>query len=218
MTLGSANQVRETNSLYSRRDFGKLGLAILPASRMFGQKVNDVQLGICTYSFRSMPRTGADSVDDIIRAMKECGGTVCELFSPQLEPANPTTPGENRTRQANGRPDNLPLDPQARAAAMRARQNGPEAKKYREDVREWRLNTPAEHFRAVRKKFNDAGIDIFAYTLNFRDDFTDGELDKCFEQAKALGAKTIASSTQLTVAKRLAGFAEKHKMTVSLHG
>ncbi len=188
-------------SLYSRRDFGKVALAALPASTLFAQKVDGVQLGICTYSFRSMPRTGADSVDDVIKAMKECGGTVCELFSPQLEPENPMASGANRGPQT-----------------PRPRQDSPEAKKYREDVRNWRLNTPAEHFRAIRKKFDSAGIEIFAYTLNFRNDFTDAELDKCFEQAKALGAKTIASSTQLTVAPRLVSFAEKHKIYVALHG
>ncbi len=204
--------------MYSRRDLGKLAAAALPLSKLLGQKVDGVQLGVCTYSFRSMPRTGADSVDDVIRAMKACGGTVCELFSPQLEPENPTASTPNRAGRANPVPDGPSGDPQARAAAMRARQNSPEAKKYREDVRAWRLNTPADHFRAIRKKFDDAGIDIYAYTLNFREDYTDAELDKCFEQAKALGAKTIASSTQLTVAQRLARFAEKHKVYVALHG
>jgi len=191
----------------------------LPVSKLLGQKVDGVQLGICTYSFRSMPRTGADSVDDVIKSMKECGGTVCELFSPQLEPQSgpgPTAP--NRGGQANAIPDGPSGDPQARAAAMRARQNSPEAKKAREELRSWRLSTPADHFRSIRNKFQDAGIDIYAYTLNFRDDYTDAELDKCFEQAKALGAKTIAPSTQLTVAPRLVSFAEKHKIYVALHG
>lgn len=96
--------------------------------------------------------------------------------------------------------------------------NSPEAKKAREDLRDWRLHTPMDHFEAVRKKFDKAGINIFAYTLNFRDDFTDDELDKCFEQTKALGAKVIASSTQLTMAKRLVPFAEKHRQIVALHG
>ncbi|MFL6450503.1 MAG: sugar phosphate isomerase/epimerase family protein [Bryobacteraceae bacterium] len=205
--------------MYSRRDLAKVAAAALPLTKLLGQKVDDVQLGICTYSFRSMPRTGADSVDDVIRAMKECGGTDCELFSPQLEPESPITAGApNRGGQANAAANGPSGDPQARAAAMRARQNSPEAKKFREELRTWRLNTPAEHFRSIRKKFNDAGIEIYAYTLNFRDDYTDPELDKCFEQAKALGAKTIASSTQLSVAPRLAKFAEKHKIYVALHG
>jgi sugar phosphate isomerase/epimerase len=88
----------------------------------------------------------------------------------------------------------------------------------REEIRKWRLSTPMDHFKAVKKQFNDAGISLFAYTVNFRDDYTDEELDNAFEQAKALGVNIIAASTQLTVAKRLVPFMEKHKMGVAVHG
>jgi sugar phosphate isomerase/epimerase len=88
----------------------------------------------------------------------------------------------------------------------------------REELRKWRLSTPMEHFRTVRKRFDDAGISLFAYTVNFRDDFTDEELEKSFEQANALGVNIIAASTQLSVAKRLVPFAERHKIYVAVHG
>src|SRR5437867_12259984 len=88
----------------------------------------------------------------------------------------------------------------------------------REELRQWRLSTPVDHFKAVRKRFEDAGISLFAYTVNFRNDFTDEELDKAFEQAKGLGVSIIAASTQLSVAKRLVPFAEKHKIDVAVHG
>jgi sugar phosphate isomerase/epimerase len=88
----------------------------------------------------------------------------------------------------------------------------------REEIRKWRLSTPMDHFEAVKKQFNDAGISLFAYTVNFRDDYTDEELDTAFEQARALGVNIIAASTQLTVAKRLVPFMEKHKMNVAVHG
>jgi sugar phosphate isomerase/epimerase len=201
---------------YSRRDFGKLALAGLPLSAAFAKinsVVDGVHLGACTYSFRDLPHApGGDAVDVVIQAMKDCGAGECELFSPQLEPADPMT------ARPPAAPGGAGADPQARAAAMRARRNSPEAKKYREDVRQWRLSTPMDHFKAVRKKFDDAGIDIHAYTLNFRDDFTDDELDKCFQQTKAMGVNVIASSTQLTMAKRLVPFAEKYRIYVALHG
>jgi sugar phosphate isomerase/epimerase len=88
----------------------------------------------------------------------------------------------------------------------------------REQLRQWRLTTPAQHFKDVRKRFDDAGISLFAYTVNFRNDFTDDELDRAFDQANALGVSIIAASTQLSVAKRLVPFAEKHKMYVAMHG
>jgi len=88
----------------------------------------------------------------------------------------------------------------------------------REELRQWRLSTPADHYKAVRKRFDDAGISPFAYTVNFRNDYTDDELDKAFEAANALGVNSIAASTQLSVARRLVSFAERHKMNVAMHG
>ena len=92
------------------------------------------------------------------------------------------------------------------------------AQRTREQLREWRLASSVEHCKEVRKKFDDAGISLFAYTVNFRKDFTDEELNKAFEQAQALGVSIIAASTQLSVAKRLVPFAEKHKIYVAMHG
>jgi sugar phosphate isomerase/epimerase len=101
---------------------------------------------------------------------------------------------------------------------MRARMNSPEAKKAREDLRQWRLATGMDYFKAIGKKFSDAGIQIDAYTMNYRADFTDEEIEKTFEQAKALGTNVIATSTQVPMAKRLLPFAEKHKIMVAFHG
>src|SRR5438552_17430392 len=47
----------------------------------------------------------------------------------------------------------------------------------REELRKWRLSTPTDHYKAVRKRFDDAGISLFAYTVNFRGDYTDEEFD-----------------------------------------
>jgi sugar phosphate isomerase/epimerase len=88
----------------------------------------------------------------------------------------------------------------------------------REDLRKWRSSTAMDHYRAVRKRFDDAGISSFAYTVNFRSDYTDQEIDQAFGAAKALGVNLIASSTQLDVARRLVPFAEKHKISVAMHG
>jgi sugar phosphate isomerase/epimerase len=47
---------------------------------------------------------------------------------------------------------------------------------------------------------------------------TDEEIDRGFEMTKALGAEIITASTNLTVAKRVVPFAEKHQMVVAMHG
>jgi hypothetical protein len=88
----------------------------------------------------------------------------------------------------------------------------------RDALRQWRLSTPMDYFVAMGKKFEDAGVKIHSYTMNYGAGFTDDEIDKTFQQGKALGTNIIASSTQVSMAKRLLAFAEKHKMLLAFHG
>ena len=180
---------------YSRRDFGKVALSAVPLAAAWGAKINStvkgVKLGTITYSFRDFPRTpGVDNADAVIQALTDCGIGEIELFSPNIEPG--------RAGGGRGTP--------AQAATAR------------EELRQWRLSTPARYFQAMRKKFDTAGINIFAYTMNYRGEFTDPEIEKTFEQAQALGVDTIASSTSVSMTKRLLAFADKHKMYLSFHG
>jgi len=193
--------------MLTRREFGKLTLAGLAmAGRPEGHPlhaagasstINGVHLGVQTYSFRDLPRTpgSKDAVDVVIKAMTEAGLTECELFSPQLEPVF-----DSGGRGRRGDPPS------------------PQAVKAREDVRKWRLETPIDHFRDVKKKFDAAGITIHAFCWNMNNSFTDAEIDRGFEIGKALGSKILTTSTTLDVAKRIAPFAERHKMIVAMHG
>jgi len=180
--------------MQTRRDFAKLALASLPLRHLLAAKIDStvkgVRLGTITYSFRDFPRTpGVDNTDAVIQALQDCGIGEIELFSANAEPGPVTSRG-----------------------------NPAEAAKAREALRQWRMATPMQHFQAIHKKYDDAGIRIHAYTMNYRGDFTDAEIDKTFEQAKALGAEVISSSTQVSMAKRLLGFAEKHKIFLAFHG
>jgi sugar phosphate isomerase/epimerase len=87
-----------------------------------------------------------------------------------------------------------------------------------DDLKNWRITTPLSYFKDIRKKFDVAGIQVYAYSLNFKDGFSDEELDRGFEMTKALGTDLITTSTTLTCAKRLAPLAEKHRVRVALHG
>jgi sugar phosphate isomerase/epimerase len=74
------------------------------------------------------------------------------------------------------------------------------------------------HFTGIRKKFDAAGLKIYGFNYSFNPSFTDEEIDRGFEIAKALGAEIITASTTLPVAQKVAPFAEKHKMIVAMHG
>lgn len=85
-------------------------------------------------------------------------------------------------------------------------------------LEKWRAATQLDHFRSARKKLAAAGITTHALTINYRDVLTDDDLNNSFEQAKALGTNVIAASTQVSMAKRLAPLAEKHRIYIAFHG
>jgi sugar phosphate isomerase/epimerase len=202
--------------MYTRRDFGKFVLIGLPLASAAAARIDStiagVRLGVQTYSYRDLPMDGI--VDSVIKAMTNTGLAECELFAQQVEPPNPATnfwAGTDPKVLGSGA-DGGPLQAELRAKAKRT-----EVMKAREDLRKWRLEVPLDHFRDVRKKFEAAGINVYVYNLSFNESFTTDEIDRAFEQAKALGINIISASTTLSVAKRVAPFAEKHKLYVAVH-
>lgn len=87
----------------------------------------------------------------------------------------------------------------------------------RQGMKNWRLTTPMQFFTLTGEKFKAAGIDLYALNYSFRDDFTDEEIKRGFEIAKALGARAITASTNVSTVKRIDPFARQYKMRVGLH-
>lgn len=87
----------------------------------------------------------------------------------------------------------------------------------RPDQRTWRLTTPLSFFALTAEKFKKAGIELYAYNYSFKDDYTDEEIKRGFEIAKALGVKCITASSNVTTAKRIDPFAKQYKMRVGMH-
>jgi len=192
--------------MYSRREFGKIALAGLPLTLALGQgKVGGVRLGVQSYSFRTM------DLDAAIAAMRDIGIGECELFSGHVEPRMGPPPGMGGggQRPAGAPPQGRPQGPTPEMReAMRRRA---------EEVRKWRLSVSMDHFKDVRRKFDAAGVKLQAYNLSFNDNFTDEEIDRGFQMARALGVGIITASATLSSAKRVAPFADKHKIKVAMH-
>jgi sugar phosphate isomerase/epimerase len=187
----------------SRRHFLKIALAGLPvsaalAAKMIDSKIDGVQLGVQSYSFRDLP------LDQAIQAMVTDGLGDCELFSPHIE--------------AGGIEALKPILEPAGGKQLSREEMTAAFKAYGAKLREWRLTVPLDYFKGVRKKFDDAGIQLYAYNLTLDASATDPEIDRTFEMAKALGVGIITSSTTLPVAQRMAPFAHKHEMIVAFHG
>jgi sugar phosphate isomerase/epimerase len=203
----------------TRRHFGKIAaMAALPAVRGFGavnSRFNGVQIGVITYSFRGM-----SSLDEIIKAMVQIGIGEAELMFNQAEaelgapsqttprPPAPPAGAPAGAAQAKGMGARPPLTPEQQAA-MQARA---------EELRKWRLSVSMDKFKSVRKKFDDAGINLGLLCFNLRDNNTDDEIEYAFQMAKVLGVKGITTSTTVSMSKRIAPLADKHKMLVGYHG
>ena len=188
---------------FTRREFGQLALAGIPLALTTRLDAAAVRIGVQSYSFRAM------SLEDAVAAMKQIGLKECELFAGHVEPKRPP------------RPAAAPAAPPAAGQAAPAPAPAPDGFRpdpaWREEVRKWRLTTPLSHFAGVKQQFADAAIRIQAYNLSFNDSFTDEEIDRGFEMAKALGAEFITASATLKSAQRVAPFADKHQYRVAMH-
>ncbi len=215
----------ETKGRYSRREFGALALAGVPMTALLrslhepalgqrpvirddvplsvGGRINStikgVQVGAITYSFNRL--TGGPEA--IIQAYVTIGLGEMELMSNHAEAlAGAPAPARGGGRRGAMTPE--------QQAAVQASQQARQA---------WRDTATAATFAPVRQKIENAGIDLhlLCYNMNVRTT-SDAEIEYAFKMAEWLGVRAISTSTQVSMAKRLAPFAERHKMKVGFHG
>jgi sugar phosphate isomerase/epimerase len=189
---------------YTRRDFGKAALALPLAGALraaqIDSKFNGVQIGAITYSFNSIANPDPEA---IIRAYVEIGLGEAELMSNHCEALAGAPRG---ARGGGGRGAQLTPEQQA---ARQVQQ---------EQIRQWRASSGADTWKGVRKKFNDAGIHVGVLCYNMNDNMKDEDIEYGFSMAQGLGVNAMSTSTTLTMAKRVAPIADKHKLLVGYHG
>jgi sugar phosphate isomerase/epimerase len=95
---------------------------------------------------------------------------------------------------------------------------GPAALEAMGVMAKWRATVPMDRYTDLRKKFDAQGVKIEILCYNLSKTAADDEIEYSFQMAKALGAKAISSTAQMATAKRVAPFAEKHKMMWGGHG
>ena len=192
--------------MLTRRDWVKRTWAAVPlASAAWAQSrpnapsavasIHGVGLGVETFSFHDLPPAGDPRlIPTLIEDMRSAGLAECEIMSGHVEPMGSYATGWwVATRRAPG------------------------YAKMREQARQWRLTVPMDYYGHVRRQFDQAGLRMYLYNVNFNETFTDDERDRTFEAAKVLGVAGFSSSTVLSEAKRLIPFVEKHQMFVAMH-
>jgi len=190
---------------FTRRDFAKLALAGVPATLFAIDRpksvVSGVQLGVITYSYRSMPDQSAKALLGYIVAN---GISATELMGqPAEEFAGAPSSGRGRGR-GRGEPT-----PEQRAAQIEAR----------EALRKWRTSVSMDKYKELRKLYEDAGVKIYALKISPTPDMTDEEMDYAFNAGAAVGAThlTLEVTDDMPFLRRVGSFAEKHKVYAAYH-
>jgi sugar phosphate isomerase/epimerase len=209
----------------TRRDLGKLALAAIPASGLLAKpnsNFDGVQIGVISYSYRSMP--GANDAEALLKYIVDSGINGIELMGPAAEiyagsPAaagrggggaqgrGPGGPGgQGRGPGGGGR---QPVTPEQQAA-QQARAG---------ELKKWRLSVSMDKYKALRKMYNDAGVNIYAFKLEPNPDMTDEEYEYIFHVADTLGANhvTLELSNDAAFTQRIGDFAARKNMRVAYH-
>ena len=127
-------------------------------------KINGVQLGLITYSFREMKDQSAEA---ILQYVVECGISGIELMGGTAE-------------SFNGRPENK-IDRRKYYSMLRkerkkslTQEEEKEFKdlksqmaSYEKEVEEWNKTRSLDGFTKLRKMYNDAGVDIYAFKPDY---------------------------------------------------
>lgn len=195
----------------SRREFGRVVIASLPAAALFGPRgltaAGRVIVGVSTSSFRDLPRvTGRDNMDDVMRVLQTIRANHLELALANVEPAPPSTGPVMGGSPAY--PRRIVLTPEQVAATNEGA---------RFALRQWREQMPLDALNDIRGKLTAAGLTVHACSVAYNESFTDTEIDVTFRQAKSLGAAVVSSPLTLAMAARLVPFAERHKIDVAIH-
>ncbi|MEJ7677082.1 MAG: hypothetical protein WKG06_04235 [Segetibacter sp.] len=172
----------------------------MPNSKFFG-----VQIGVITYSFRSMP----GNAEQVLKYITDSGISAIELMGDAVEeyagkPVNPV----KMEPWVPGQPRKFTDEQKAQMTA------------YEKVVADWRSTVSMDKFAEIKKIYNKADIEIYAFKPNaLGQNNTDKEIEYALKAAKMLGAKsvTVELPTDPAQSKRLGDFGEKYKVYIGYH-
>jgi sugar phosphate isomerase/epimerase len=181
-------------------------------------KINGVQIGVISYSFRSLPDQSAEAV---LRYCRQLGINAVELMGDPAEAfAGIALQFDNeRFRKVNarsqpGQPPLTPSEQQEHDEVMAARAD------YKRQLATLRTKASMRPFEQLRQLYHDAGVSIYAFKpATFELDNTDAEIDYGMRAARALGADhvTVEMPTDPSQTSRLGSAAMHYGLRVAYH-
>jgi len=181
-------------------------------------KINGVQIGVISYSFRSLPDQSAEAVFGYCRHLSI---NALELMDrPAEEFAGIQAPFDNehyrkvRLRSQPGQPVLSAAEQQEHDEVMTA------FAEYRQQIAALRTKATMEPFERLRRHYEKGGVSIYALRFDsFDEGTTDAEIDYGMRAAKALGANqvTLELPSTMTRISRLAAGASRYGLRVAYH-
>jgi sugar phosphate isomerase/epimerase len=172
-------------------------------------KFGGVQIGAITYSFRSMPH----DIDQLLKFCIDANVSAIEMMGDPAETfaGKPVSPIKMPViPPKGGQPQRTPWTDEQKVQMV----------EYNKKVADWRATASMDKFKEVRKKFNDAGVSIYAFKPNaMGPNNSDAEVEYALKAAKALGANsvTLELPTDAKQTQRLGDLGAKHKVYIGYH-
>lgn len=222
----------------TRRELGRIALASIPAGQLLSAaKPNSifggVRIGVITYSFRALPGSAEQTLDYCL----QCGISGVEMMSNVAEsyagaplpagrggfvppPARAGAPTPQAGPATAAPPGGAPGEQQGRGdRAQMTREQQEAQRKAAEALRDWRLSVSMDKYRALRKMYESAGVQIYAFKLPPTMQMSDDEYSYIWNVAETLGADhvTMELPTDDALLKRVADFAARRKLRIAFH-
>lgn len=222
---------------YTRRDFGKLALAGIPAA---GAVLHGDLVGAAMQAPRPMSRwagvqvglnvpyslgTGNNiAAEDLLKHLVDVGVSGVELRaqpvehflgSPTVRAAAEAAAAARGSARGGGRG-------RAGRGTGRATQTPEQVAALQQqeaDVRQWRLSAPLGRVKELRQIYENAGVLVEILKVDGLYSISDEEIDFFFQMARDIGARAVSAELpdSMTEARRIGEFADKHQIYMAHH-
>ncbi len=181
--------------------------------------ISGVQIGVITYSFRSMEDQSAEAT---LKYILDSGINAIELIGDPAEtfagrPDNPIDMAKMWPLREKRRDGKITEEEEKELVEMSA-----QLESYKKQVSEWRKTSDKSKFEQFRKMYNDAGVSIYAFKPRntFGKDNSDADIEWGMKVGKILGAShvTVEHPSDDAHTMRLGALAKKNGIYVGYHG
>lgn len=193
--------------------------AFIPNLLKPNSKINGVQLGLITYSFRALKDQSAEAT---LQYILDCGINAVELMGGTAEsfigkPENKINRRRYYRLLRKEKKNDLDRDEKKELADLNLQKAS-----YEKEVSQWSINRKAEDFVKLREMFNDAGIEIYAFKPDYllSKGNSAADIDYAMQAGKILGASHVTLELPRDPAHslKLGQHAQKNGIKVAYHG